>query len=503
MTLWPRAAARWLMGLALAASAGCELPLAPTELEAFVGGTTEGRVEPLSAGSTALAQLGPGRGAIVALGSASQQVDQIALQAEPGDRAWQAAPAPPVPKGAEAGDLAARLRVWEAPLRARPPQPLVRSRRLLAAKPVAVGEAQSFWVVREADGAEALETRVEARCVEVGKHCYVWLDTDLAADELAAQVRGMVEGFDEAIYPTTTRLFGTPLAEGTGGDPRISLLISPAVGNYGTDTTLGYFALRDLFPPDAGSGRLPLLARSNHRLLLYLSPLVVGYGRPTDYLGTVAHELQHLIGASRRVFAPGGPRRPESVWLDEVLSMVAMAANGFGVNSDSTVLFNHVRSFLAAPRDYSLTEWELNPEASAYGAAYLFGTYMVERYGEDILKELVDGPQVGRENLEARLAARGETFTTLFRDWMLATLLDETGFTSNPRHRYTTLALIGGKPGRRLRGVRLEPMPAPGRASLQLKPTSMRFLALSRSARGPLRLGFEAVESSEAFLVLP
>jgi hypothetical protein len=491
------------LGLVTAASAGCETPLVPTELEALAVGSLTGRLETLTAGVTSVAQLGgAGRGAILALGSSSQRPDLVTLRAESGDRSWRMASEPPRESDVALSEFPARLRAWEAQLRSAPPAQH-RPRRLLQAPTVSIGDTRTFWVVREADGAEPDETRVQARCVEVGSHCYVWLDTELAAEDLASQLHDIVVGFDEAIYPTTTRLFGKPRAEGVDGDSRISLLISPAVGNYGADGTLGYFALRDLFPPDRASEQLPLLARSNHRLLLYLSPLVVGHGRPTDYLGTVAHELQHLIGASRRVFAPAGPRRPEAVWLDEVLSMVAMSKNGFGVNSDSSVLFNHVRGFLAAPHVYSLTEWDLNPDASAYGAAYLFGTYMVERFGEGILQELVDGPEVGRENLEARLEARTERFEAVFRDWMLATLFDETGFTNDPRHQYRTLALIGGRPGRRLRGVRLEPMPAPGRAALQLKPTSMRFLALSRGATGAFKIGFEAREAREAYLLLP
>ncbi|MEB3330039.1 MAG: hypothetical protein VKQ33_12475 [Candidatus Sericytochromatia bacterium] len=500
MTIRLRRCGRLLvgLGLALATATGCEVPLVPTELEALVGGSQAGRIAPLGAGSSVLAQLGPRRGAILAVGSSSAKPDQLALRAEPDTLAWRASPFRP-PGGSP--DLTIRLRAWEAPLRARPPR--LAGRRLLEAPGVQVGDVRPFWVVQTTDGTQAIEVKIEARCVELGTHCHVWLDTRLAADELRDRVHDMVVAFDGAIYPTTTRLFGQPVAEGVDGEPRVALLVSPAVGNYGDDTTLGYFALRDLFPPDASPGALPELARSNHRLMLYLSPLVVGHGRPTDYLGTVAHELQHLIGASRRVFAAGGPRQPEAVWLDEVLSMVAMAANGYGMNTDSTVLFNHVRGFLASPHDYSLTEWDLNPDTSAYGAAYLFGTYIVERFGEGLLKELVEGPEVGRENVEARLGARGETFEGLFRDWMLATLLDETGISKDPRHQYTTLALIGGRGGRRLRGVRLEPMPAPGRASLQLKPTSMRFLALTRVAGGSFRLGFEALETREAFLVLP
>ncbi|MEB3222856.1 MAG: hypothetical protein VKS61_12340 [Candidatus Sericytochromatia bacterium] len=484
------------LGLAVASLLGCEAPLAPTDVDAVMGDGRPGRLETLRAGATTLTQLVPGRGAILALGSSTQRADQVAWQAEPGARAWrtEATAARPCAE--------ARLRAWEAPLRAHPPE-RPRPRRLQAAPEVRVGATDRFWVVRQTAGNRALEARIEARCLVVGSHCLVWLDTALDAEALQDRLQEIADSFDGAVYPTTTGLFGVPLAEGGGGEARVSLLISPAVGNYGEDTTLGYFALRDLFPPDLASEDLPEVARSNHRLLLYMSPLVVGHGRPTDYLGTVAHEFQHLIGASRRIFAPGGPRRPEAVWLDEVLSMVAMSANGFGLNSDSTVLFSHVRTFLAAPKDYSLTHWELNPEDSAYGAAYLFGTYLVERFGEAILQDLVDGPETGRENLEARLAARSTHFEAVFRDWMLATLLDETGFTEEPRHRYRTLALIGGRPGRRLRGVRLEQLPLPSRATLLLKPTSMRFLALPRGATGPFHLGFDAREAREAFLLLP
>lgn len=75
--------------------------------------------------------------------------------------------------------------------------------------------------------------------------------------------------------------------------------------------------------------------------------------------------------------------------------MYAMQANGYGLGSAETVLTDHVKGYLEQPAAYSLTDWDSDPDGSAYGAVYLFVTYLVDRYGEGILKELVDAPNVG------------------------------------------------------------------------------------------------------------
>ena len=59
-----------------------------------------------------------------------------------------------------------------------------------------------------------------------------------------------------------------------GLEPDWVVNVIGAVGNYGEDTTIGYFTVRDLFKPEDAPG-LPMLKRSNQRLMLYMSSEVV------------------------------------------------------------------------------------------------------------------------------------------------------------------------------------------------------------------------------------
>lgn len=402
----------------------------------------------------------------------------------------------------EATGFEERLRSWEEPLRALQPR-VTPTYRLAEAPRYHLGDEEDFWVIADLADGKSTEIQVPARAAYVGEHCYVFLDQQLPAGGLEARVDLIGSTFDEKIFPTDARLFGPPLPQGVNGDPRITLLISPVVGNYGKDTTIGYFTLRDLFAPGADPSN-PVLKRSNQRLMLYVSPYVVAAGLPADFLGTIAHELQHLINASQKLFRQRGQGRTEDLWLDEGLAMYAMEANGFGLAGEGGVVFNHVASYLAEPGAYSLTDWRRNPGQSAYGSVYLFTTYLVERFGEGVLGELVASPQVGTANLNGRLGARGTSFKQVFDDWTLANLLDDTGLSTDPRHQYRNLSLLGSYGSRKLRGLRLEGLSLPGRATVDLKPFSARYFLLPRGAEGSMEVGLGGAGNAfTGFLVIP
>ena len=258
------------------------------------------------------------------------------------------------------------------------------------------------------------DVAVAARAVWVGRRVDVYVDARVptSAHASAAALGARCEA---EILPTNMRLFGEPVPP-AGASARITLVISPAVNDDARDPMIGYFATRDLVAPTAG----PRYAHSNQGLLIYLAADPVVHGETTTAGGTVAHELTHLIVTTRKLFGPRPAQVSEATWLEEALAMYAMRANGFGLASDDAVIASHVRSFLEAPQAYSLTAWERNPGQSGYGVAYLFMTYLVDRFGEGMLRELVDDPLVDVANLDARLARRGSSFATAFADWAIA-----------------------------------------------------------------------------------
>lgn len=346
--------------------------------------------------------------------------------------------------------------------------------RLQAAANAQLEDREKFWVIARADDQGNLTDRqVETRVAYVGTHCVVVTDTRLET-RLDERAKELGSTFDASIYATDTRLFGEPAGPAAG---RTTLLISPEVGDRGRDTTIGYFTVRDLLDRDrAGATADVQLEHSNRRPILYLSSAVVGRGRTADYLGTVAHEFEHLLNASHKLAASTNELLQEETWLDEGLAMYAMQANGYGLESDASVLFDHVAGYLRSPSDYSLTNWELNPQQSGYGVAYLFLTYIADRFGEDVLGELARASQSGMPNVQARLQAHGAQPGQVFQDWVGANLIDGTGMSGEPRYDYKSIDLMGSYGRRRLRGVTVLPLLAPKSGRLNLLPYSANYL---------------------------
>ena len=375
----------------------------------------------------------------------------------------------------EAPSGEAALRAWERRLEGIRPRP----RYKLQAEPaMAVGETGSFWVIARADAEGVVERQVEGRAVYVGTRCEVVVDTRVG-DRLDGLAGEMGQAFDENIYPTDARVFGEPVTEGVDADGRVTLLVTPEVGDRGREGTLGYFTLRDLFKP-TDAPEVVALARSNQRFMLYLSASLVARGGRSDVHGTLAHELQHLINATRKIFGPAQAPAPERVWLDEGLAMYAMHVNGFGLGGDAAVLTSHVQGFLAHPEQFSLTSWDAGPAESAYGMAYLFVLHLAETFGEAALRQLIDGRERGEANVEALARAHGTTLEQVFRDFAAAVLLDGTPG-NGPGFRGVDLR--GQSSGQSLRGPSVTPLPSGSELSGAALPYSVRYVWLPPAAQ--------------------
>lgn len=364
-----------------------------------------------------------------------------------------------------------------------------------------VGDAMKFWVIRPSVRRGAADVAVATHAVYAGTHCEVYMD-DRLKGALDTQGREIGEAVDLRIFPTNSRIFGAPIPP-TGSSPRIAILVSPDVNNGGRDSTIGYFTARDLLKPE-DAPEVPELSKSNQRMMLYMASNIVDLAGPTEYLGTVAHEMQHLINATRKLFGPTPANTTEDTWLDEGMSMYAMEANGYGLTSDAAILLDHVKGYLRDPDEYSLTRWDLNPGQSGYGASYLFLAYLADRFGPDIVKELSGAKEVGRLNVEARLAAHGASFKQVFTDWATANMLTSDA-AADPRFAYKSLQL--GTTGRNAVGTaRATVVAVPGGGSLGLLPWSATYLAL-RSATTPPAMTLDLQTTNpadvEATLVAP
>lgn len=366
------------------------------------------------------------------------------------------------------------LRAWERRFAGIDPKPRY---DLMAEAPLGIGEERDFWVIARADADGVVERQVTARAMYVGTHCEVVVDTRVA-DRLEGMAADMGRAFDDNIRPTDVKAFGEPVAEGVDADGKVTLLVTPEVGDRGREGTLGYFTLRDLFRP-SDAPEVAALQRSNQRFMLYLSAGLVARGGRSDVHGTLAHEFEHLINASRKLFGPAAAEEPEATWLDEGLAMYAMHVNGFGLGGDAEVLTGHVEGFLAYPERFSLTDWDAGPYGSSYGMAYLFVMSLAEKFGEPALRELIDSKQRGMRNVEALAKAHGTTAEELFREFAAAVLLDAPGSAVG----FRGLDLRGTSSGVALRGPGVTQLPAGAELEGPALPYSVRYVWLPPAAQ--------------------
>jgi hypothetical protein len=173
----------------------------------------------------------------------------------------------------------------------------------------------------------------------------------------------------------------------------------------------------------------------------------------------VAHEYQHLINASRRMYVNTAATDFEETWLDEGLSHVAeellfFAESGLKprANIDATLLrtsstyvdafnndaisnFSRFGRYLAAPSANS--PFADDDELATRGATWSFLRYAADRTGSDdgtTWMQLVNSTTSGVANLTNVF---GSGLTALARDWATSVFADDLTATDAPFQQST------------------------------------------------------------------
>lgn len=166
------------------------------------------------------------------------------------------------------------------------------------------------------------------RVVAVTEHAIVVADTaNPPSDFTDQEFAGVAATFDTLVYPVDVRNFGEPTD--IDDNSRVILFYTREVNELTPADSRGlvggFFFSGDLFPPSA-------CAASNFAEIFYLlapdpQGVINNNVRTADLirrstLGTVGHELQHLINSSRRIYINMADAF-EEVWLNEGLSHIA------------------------------------------------------------------------------------------------------------------------------------------------------------------------------------
>ena len=250
--------------------------------------------------------------------------------------------------------------------------------------------------------------QLTASCRAVGDRAYIFVESDVSAN--SGKINSLLTAFDK-IYDTITGHFGPP-PDSVDGDPRVYILLLDIIDEEGADgaNIIGYFDPVNQYQ----NGQLPRWARwtnqvSNEIEMLYIDYTALDFS-PDGAEGVVAHEFTHLVQWAR------DPE--ESIWIDEGIAVYVEAMMGYEVK-------HRVSAFEDEP-DTPLLTW-LDTLAD-YGAAYLFFTYISERFdGVATVAAIVKNEDQGTDSIDQSLAVQDKpaSFSDIFSDWAVANYLDD------------------------------------------------------------------------------
>jgi hypothetical protein len=302
------------------------------------------------------------------------------------------------------------------------------------------------------------------RVVAIGSKALVLEDTlNPKPGFTTADFQRFAARFDTLVYPLDVAAYGTPTDIDANG--RIAIVFTLAVNELTPPSAPSYVGgltfSRDLFP-QVGTARAQACPASNEGELFYMMTpdpygVVNGNRRSAGFVDTVAtsvlaHELVHLINASRKLYVNTAAPRFEEKWLDEGLAHIAeelLFYRESGLVSRSNLDYATLaatnrtkgayRADMAANaaryKEYLLATAKSSPyrggdSLPTRGAAWSLLRYLADRTRTadgDVWSRLVDNSVTGMANLQAVF---GKDVPAMVRDWAGSHDLDDRVTTS-------------------------------------------------------------------------
>ncbi len=269
------------------------------------------------------------------------------------------------------------------------------------APPYKVGDRQTFFVGNDDD-----ETifEVEAELAAATPGVYLWVEEGVAYDpQQLAEIAHLLDG---TIFPRVRAFFGQEANPGIDGDPHIYVLNATNLGRG----IGGYFNDSSTYPRQ-------VVETSNEREMFVVAVDNVPFNSPA-YAYVLAHEFVHMIQNNE------DPN--EETWVAEgtaeLGAFLAVGPRNFAIEG-----------YLADPR-LQLNSWDIDNPGAYYGAASLFFTYLVDRFGAEFTRvhslepaDGITGVQRALETLGVTDPQTGQplTFDDVFADWLVANLLND------------------------------------------------------------------------------
>ena len=273
---------------------------------------------------------------------------------------------------------------------------------------------------------------VRAEAKYVGRHAVIYQDLNAPAGGLGpGDFDDLGKIFDLELYDVGTRAFGAE--SDIDGDDRVAILLTPVVNSLtevaSCDDSFiaGFFLALDINPGSVGD------PRSNQAEVFYsIVPDLEGEFTCTFTVDqvrgqvpvTFIHEFQHMISFHQHVMLRGGV--PEELWLNEGLSHLSeeLAAQHFLAQEDTTrferfAVGNLINAYdyLLEPGDVFVLPAEGGGTRQERGAAWLFLRWVVDQFGEDVVRRMSETGATGSGNVGS---VAGVPFGRLLSEWFLA-----------------------------------------------------------------------------------
>jgi hypothetical protein len=281
-------------------------------------------------------------------------------------------------------------------LKLRPPRPIPHVIRHFSPN-YPVGHQDAFYVLGE-DKNQYFVMHATIRAET--PHLYMYVQNGLTLNQTA--LKKAADVFEKSTYPTDRYYFGSEWIPGIDGDPHITCLI----GNLKSSGVGGYFSAEDEYPHLVNP-------YSNQREMFYIDANGANPADPS-FSSTLAHEFQHMIHFHMHPH--------ENLWLNEGMSMLAEKLNGYAVIGEPS-------AFVSQPGT-QLDTWNQTASESVahYGAAYLFLSYLYDRFGAGMVRDILADKRYTDFELINDVLKRRHIHTTadqLFKEWTVANYVND------------------------------------------------------------------------------
>ena len=250
--------------------------------------------------------------------------------------------------------------------------------------------------------------KIESQLIKITNKIYFYADKDWynsfsQKSELGSKIYNLSSSFEYKTYPNLVNLLGSEDNPGVDNDSRIVVVLEPLKNDYG-----GYVRTGDnYFKED--------FSLSNQGQIIFLNANLINQ-LSSDFLNyELVHEFTHLI-----VFK----QKPEvETWFQELMAEITPVILNY--DNESIVLKKRAQSFLYST-EVNLRDWK-NSEKD-YGRIKLFGLYLKEQFGNDLLVRAVKYPSNhGIESFAGALKQLNaqSDFDDIFLNWLVANIVND------------------------------------------------------------------------------